>query len=947
MKKMLGKHKNANKAKQTKESKAEKEPLRLEDFIPYACHFNKDTILTKNGELLKVIKITGFNFESVNKNEEKLLDIRTSIRTAIRASIKTNNFAIWIHTIRRRKNLSPSIEDDFDNAFCKILSKRWIKRNNWSHKYTNEVYISVMIGGQSLALSDVNGFFRSFLMRKELNNRWNFLEDSKKLLDEATDSLVEKLQDYGVKLLTITKINGIYYSDILKFFSKLVNFRQEEVPISHIDLSQSLVLNDIQFGNNKIVITKKQSELRNFFDIAKNKSLTNDTRIQDPVSSSSRNFASVFTIKETHDVPEQSLDIVLQLEDEFILSETFDFINRKKVVEHYQQHMEILRISGQQETLARDSGLKNILDSDEGSPTDYGEHQLTLVVIASYEDRLKKAIKNVVASFQKVGISIIQEDVFLEDCFWSVLPGNFPFIKRITPVNLENIGSYASLYNFPAGKRNGNKWGKAVTVFHTRADTPYFFNFHYEENGHTLILGPFGGGKTVLMNFLLSEAQKYGSKLFFLDQNRASEIFLRAIGGQYHTINSDNAEENLALNPLLQEETPANKRFIERWFEYLITAGFYPIDKQNNILIKKARRLLFSLDDKSLKTLSYIIPQIWNEETTSQQLEDLQHINASKEEGDSVDLEQEQKNNKFGDGFEEQDSYQDAEKRLQTFLESTEKDIESLLNIDDEERPASNITSIFTEQAFLLNQDEDDDEENQEDDFIRDFQNMPIIEKLAAWVDDGPYAKIFNHKTEDIDMVSQKIHGFDLTNLVQNKIALIPVVFYLFHKIFSSLDGKPAILVLDEAWSLIDNPMFTKYMDEWLRRLKEKNTIVIFATESIRDASKSSITSKLVDEIETKIFLPNPSARRENYQKIFGLSDKEFRLLSSMQTDKREFLLKHHTDAVIGKLNLEGMDFILSVLTSNQENISIMQTAIMDAGDKPEDWLPLYEERQK
>ncbi len=30
------------------------------DYIPYACHYNADTILTKNGELIQIIKITGF-----------------------------------------------------------------------------------------------------------------------------------------------------------------------------------------------------------------------------------------------------------------------------------------------------------------------------------------------------------------------------------------------------------------------------------------------------------------------------------------------------------------------------------------------------------------------------------------------------------------------------------------------------------------------------------------------------------------------------------------------------------------------------------------------------------------------------------------------------------------------------------------------------------------------
>ena len=41
------------------------------NFIPFAGYYNKNTILTKNGELLQVLKITGFNHENISSETLK------------------------------------------------------------------------------------------------------------------------------------------------------------------------------------------------------------------------------------------------------------------------------------------------------------------------------------------------------------------------------------------------------------------------------------------------------------------------------------------------------------------------------------------------------------------------------------------------------------------------------------------------------------------------------------------------------------------------------------------------------------------------------------------------------------------------------------------------------------------------------------------------------------
>ena len=92
-------------------------------------------------------------------------------------------------------------------------------------------------------------------------------------------------------------------------------------------------------------------------------------------------------------------------------------------------------------------------------------------------------------------------------------------------------------------------------------------------------------------------------------------------------------------------------------------------------------------------------------------------------------------------------------------------------------------------------------------------------------------------------------------------------MFYIMHKIEHSLDGKPTIIILDEAFQLLDNFLADKIHD-WLARLKQ-NAIVIFASESLEDAKNSNITKLLTNEIATQIFLPNPNAGQE-YKDVFS-----------------------------------------------------------------------------
>ncbi len=152
------------------------------------------------------------------------------------------------------------------------------------------------------------------------------------------------------------------------------------------------------------------------------------------------------------------------------------------------------------------------------------------------------------------------------------------------------------------------------------------------------------------------------------------------------------------------------------------------------------------------------------------------------------------------------------------------------------------------------------------------------------------------------------------------------------------------MIVLDEAWSLIDNPIFAGKIKDWLKTLRKLNAMVIFATQSVEDATNSSISDTLLQQTATQIFLPNPKAT-EVYRKAFMLSEREFNLLKTTDPGSRFFLVKQNKDVVVARIDLSGMDDVIMILSGRAETVGILTDVLKEVGDDTEIWLPIFQER--
>jgi len=161
---------------------------------------------------------------------------------------------------------------------------------------------------------------------------------------------------------------------------------------------------------------------------------------------------------------------------------------------------------------------------------------------------------------------------------------------------------------------------------------------------------------------------------------------------------------------------------------------------------------------------------------------------------------------------------------------------------------------------------------------------------LAPYTLEGSYGRLLDASDDQLPLAD--VMHFEMDELMQTKPLVLPVLTYLFHRLeerfgIANDDGvgtRPTLLILDEAWAFLDDPLFAARIREWLKVLRKKNVAVVFATQSLADIERSTIAPALLESCPTRIFLPNDRALEPHaasvYQR-FGLNDRQINILAS------------------------------------------------------------------
>lgn len=538
----------------------EKTPKR---FIPYQILLDENTVLTKAGQCLQVLKLDGFAFRTKDDIE---IEIQKGIRSRFITQIADENIAIYIHLVKNKTNIYP--DGTQLNDFSETLNQKYKAHIKQKLFFNHQYYITIVHKApKSLQNQATLDIIKSWFKGKDNN------------IDENKFSnVIDKLNDISLRISTLfekenvrplnVKDNGQFEeAEQLTFLSELMHLelRKVRAPIQPID--DYLLYKEHAFAKNRGVVQVKS------------------------VDGSSR-YAAILSLKEyPKDTHAGMFDALLNIKSELILCQSFEFTSKKKQASK-------LDMGRKQMEKAEDS-VKLIEDieiaQEEAKSGDltYGHHSICICVIADSIEELDKNVHAIDAALnEKVGLICSRETRGVELAFWSILPGNMRFSLRKGFINDLNLAGFASQHNHPKGQLKGNRWGDAITMLQTVDGTPFAFNFHVNQVANSFLLGKMGSGKTAQMSFFMSQMSKFGGWRFVFDKDSGMEPVVRIMGGSYEKLQPGLPS---GMAPLQLEKTSQNIAFNKELLKKILSI-YGALSPSEDMTIEKAVDGIYDLE---------------------------------------------------------------------------------------------------------------------------------------------------------------------------------------------------------------------------------------------------------------------------------------------------------------------------------------------------------------
>jgi len=564
----------------------------VSEFIPFAHHVTDKIVSLKSGEYVSCWRIGGRAHQSASQEDVIgwLLDLNNTVRgIAGNASI-----TFYSHIVREADSEYP--ESHFDNVFCARLDEKYRERFSGGRAMVNNLYLSLIFRPQADAM--LGWFAKGEKIAPAERRRRQ--EAAIEALEEANRTIGAAMARYSPELLGVYDHNGHAYSAAMEVFAQILNGQRFRMPVCRGRIAEYMAINRPFFATHG-----ELGELRGL--------------------NGQRKFGMLEIAEYGQTTEPGELNALMDAPFEFVLTQSFATLSRpaaRGFLQKHQRHLQDANDVGRRQVEDIDFALDQLVSGD----FVMGEHHATVMVYGDTAQEVRDNLAGAQAILMDVGVVPKVVGPALEAAFWAQMPGNWKWRPRPAAITSLNYLSFSPFHNFMRGKPAGNPWGPAVTVLKTTSGTPLFFNFHASKAGedatdqrllgNTVMIGQSGAGKTVLLGFLMAQAQKFSPTVVAFDKDRGMEIAVRAMGGRYLPLKTG---EPSGFNPFQLEPTPANLMFLKQFVRGLVGAGDAPVTHADEVEIEKALEAMMKHIDKAdrrLSTLMHSLPDPFDADRT-------------------------------------------------------------------------------------------------------------------------------------------------------------------------------------------------------------------------------------------------------------------------------------------------------------------------------------------
>lgn len=155
------------------------------------------------------------------------------------------------------------------------------------------------------------------------------------------------------------------------------------------------------------------------------------------------------------------------------------------------------------------------------------------------------------------------------------LPGQVYANVRQPPIstlNLAHMMPFSAVWAGPERDEHFN--APPLFLAKTEGSTPFRFSLHVGDVGHTLVVGPTGAGKSVLLALMALQFRRYEkSQVFAFDFGGSIRAAALAMGGDWHDLGGslvDDTSEPVALQPLARIDAADERAWAAEWIAAIL-----------------------------------------------------------------------------------------------------------------------------------------------------------------------------------------------------------------------------------------------------------------------------------------------------------------------------------------------------------------------------------------
>ena len=168
-------------------------------------------------------------------------------------------------------------------------------------------------------------------------------------------------------------------------------------------------------------------------------------------------------------------------------------------------------------------------------------------------------------------LTVIREDVNAVEAWLGTVPGHAYANVRQPPLSTLNLAHLAPMSAVWAGpERNRHLGGPPLLIARTAGSTPFRLSLHVDDVGHTLVVGPTGAGKSVLLAMLALSFRRYrDAQVFAFDFGASSRAAALAMGGDFQDLSGESRAAPI-LQPLALIDAPEERAWAADWLAAIL-----------------------------------------------------------------------------------------------------------------------------------------------------------------------------------------------------------------------------------------------------------------------------------------------------------------------------------------------------------------------------------------